>query len=453
MFTKKFHLKILLLILILFISSGFRCKCVSPETREALKPITLNYWRVWDNSSDFDGLIQAYKKLHPNITIKYKKLRYEEYERLLLEAWAEDRGPDIFSIHNTWGLNYKKFISPIPDKIEMPYIYYKNAIPGCDRKKEQMIEFKETRIPSLLDIKDNFAATIYPDIIFGDDKGKNKIHALPLSLDTLVLFHNRNLLDKANIPYPPSNWEEFIENTRLLTTTDEEQKEVIQAGAALGTFDNIERAFDIIALLMLQNGSSLNSLGGNQSFEALNFYLDFATPGREIYTWNNNMPNSLDAFASGQLAFFFGYSYHIPIIKSKSPTLNFGISPMIQINETYPVNYANYWIETVSKKSEYTKEAWDFLIFATDEKNVVKYLNKTKKSTALRSLIKEQEKDPLIKPFAMQVLTAESWHNIKNFNYAEEQFSQMFKKIYSDEKDENMDIEKLFGSTINRIRK
>ena len=447
---KKIHLKILLLILILLISSGFRCKCVSPEAREALKPITLNYWRTWDSSGDFSDLIQAYQKLHPNITINYKKLRYEEYERLLLEAWAEDRGPDIFSIHNTWGLNYKHQMSPIPDKIEMPYIYYKNAIPGCDRKKEQMIEFRKTPLPSLVDIKNDFAETVYQDIIFKDDEEKSRIYALPLSLDTLVLFHNRDLLNRANIPYPPSDWEEFIENTRALTITDEEQKKVIQAGAALGTFNNIERAFDIIALLMMQNGSDLNDLNSDQALEALNFYLDFASPGREIYTWNNDMPNSLDAFAQGQLAFFFGYSYHIPIIKSKSPALNFAISPMIQINKTHPVNYANYWIETVSKKSEYAKEAWDFLIFAADEKNVIKYLNKTKKPTALRSLIKEQEKDPLIKPFAMQILTSESWHNIKNFNYAEEQFSEMFKEIYGAE---DADIKKLFEFTINKIKK
>ncbi|MCK5460293.1 extracellular solute-binding protein [Candidatus Parcubacteria bacterium] len=448
--NKKIHLKILLLILVLLASSGFRCKCVSPEAREALKPITLSYWRTWDSSDDFSDLIQAYQNLHPNITINYKKLRYEEYERLLLEAWAEDRGPDIFSIHNTWGLNYKHQMSPIPNTIEMPYIYYKNAIPGCDRKKEQMIEFRKTPLPSLIDIKNSFAEAVYPDVIFKDDEGKSKIYALPLSLDTLVLFHNRDLLNRANIPYPPADWEEFIENTRALIITDDEQKEVIQAGAALGTFNNVERAFDIIALLMMQNGSDLNDLNSDQAFEALNFYLDFASPGREIYTWNNDMPNSLDAFAQGQLAFFFGYSYHIPIIKSKSPTLNFAISPMIQINKTHPINYANYWIETVSKKSEYAKEAWDFLIFAADEKNVVKYLNKTKKPAALRSLIKEQEKDPLIKPFAMQILTAESWHNIKNFNYAEEQFSEMFKKIYGAE---DVDIKKLFELTINKIKK
>ena len=192
-----------------------------------------------------------------------------------------------------------------------------------------MIEFRKTPLPSLVDIKNDFAETVYQDIIFKDDEEKSRIYALPLSLDTLVLFHNRDLLNRANIPYPPSDWEEFIENTRALTITDEEQKKVIQAGAALGTFNNIERAFDIIALLMMQNGSDLNDLNSDQALEALNFYLDFASPGREIYTWNNDLPNSLDAFAQGQLAFFFGYSYHIPIIKSKSPALNFSISPMV----------------------------------------------------------------------------------------------------------------------------
>ena len=79
--------------------------------------------------------------------------------------------------------------------------------------------------------------------------------------------------------------------------------------------------------------------------------------------WNNFMPNSLESFMAGKTAFFFGYSYHIPIIKAQAPKLNFEITQVPQIGN--PVNFANYWTETVSKKSKHVDEAWSFILFIT----------------------------------------------------------------------------------------
>ena len=183
-------------------------------------------------------------------------------------------------------------------------------------------------------------------------------------------------------------------------------------------------------MLFLQNGSDLNNLWSPRSQEALNFYLDFANPQKEVYTWNNEMVNSLDAFVEGKLAFFFGYSYHIEEIKSKSPNLNFAVSPVPQVNVSDPVNYANYWVETVYKNSKYSKEAWDFILFLSQEKNLKKYLKESRRPAAIRALMEGQLNDPEVGPFASQVLTADSWHGYKNFNSLEESFKEMFEVIY-----------------------
>lgn len=427
---KRSSLKILLLLIVLLMSTGLRCKCVSQDVRNQLKPITLEYWGVWNESKNLEPIIAAYQAIHPNITVHYKKLRYEEYERMLLDAWAEGRGPDVFSIHNTWVPKYQSKIAVMPKKYDMPYVTYEAPLPGCDRKTEEIVEVETKITPTPTDIKRDYSGTVYYDVLLRDENGSMGIYALPLSLDTLALFYNIDLLDRENIPFPPSDWDEFIEDVRLLTKVDVDQN-IIQSGAAMGTYDNIERAFDILSLLLMQNGGSLDELGDARTTEALNFYLDFANPDKEIYTWNNKMVNSLDAFVEGKLAFFFGYSYHIPMIKAKAPTLNFSVSSVPQINLSKPINYANYWVETVYKRGKYTKEAWDFILFLSKQENVKKFLKETKGPTALRSLIKEQENDPQIKPFAAQILTAESWHGYSNFNYIEEGFQEMFESIYN----------------------
>ena len=118
----------LFLFFILILTSGFGCKLVDKKTQEAMKPVTLNYWRVWDGPDAFDGIIANYKQLHPNVNINYRKLRYDEYEKELLDALAEDRGPDIFSIHNTWIKRYENKIVPMPTSITMAYPVTKGTI-------------------------------------------------------------------------------------------------------------------------------------------------------------------------------------------------------------------------------------------------------------------------------------------------------------------------------------
>ena len=72
-------------------------------------------------------------------------------------------------------------------------------------------------------------------------------------------------------------------------------------------------------------------------------------------------------------------------------------------------------------------------MFLSQEENVKEYLKDAKRPTALRSLIKTQEKDPMLKSFATQVLTADSLHEVRDFNHLEKAFQKMFSKIYSDE--------------------
>ena len=112
---------ILCLLAIFLITSGFGCKKPDNKVIEAAKPITLVYWRVFDGPDAFDEIIANYKLQHPFINIEYRKLRYEEYEKELLNALAEDRGPDIFSIHNTWIKKYKTKIEPMPETTTMAY--------------------------------------------------------------------------------------------------------------------------------------------------------------------------------------------------------------------------------------------------------------------------------------------------------------------------------------------
>ena len=164
-------ISLLALLAIFLITSGFGCKINNGATTEAMKPVTLTYWRVFDGPDAFDEIIAKYKALHPFVNIEYRKLRFDEYEQELLNALAEDRGPDIFSIHNTWIKKYQSKIEPMPASTTMVYPVEKGTI-----KKETVNEMRTTPTLTIGQVRDNFVDVVGRDVILED----NKIYGLPL---------------------------------------------------------------------------------------------------------------------------------------------------------------------------------------------------------------------------------------------------------------------------------
>ena len=183
---RRGKIKKLLVLLILLPLIGLGCKSAGQIDPAALKPVELNYWRVFDEPDDFRDIIQNFQALYPNISIKVTKIRLEDYEQDLLRAIAEGRGPDIISVHNTWMRSYQKILSPRPEKIVLPAVETQG--------RNTVTVMRETPLLSLRDVRNNYADVVVSDVILDD-----KIYGFPLSLDTLVLYYNKTLLNQANL--------------------------------------------------------------------------------------------------------------------------------------------------------------------------------------------------------------------------------------------------------------
>lgn len=429
-----------ILLLGTLIVSGQGCLSSNLQTPPASsKPLTLTYWRVLDDGDAFDEIINAYRALHPNVTVNYRKLRLEEYERELLDALAEDRGPDILSIHNDWVRSYQSKLLPAPASVKMSF----REIQGI--QKNQVWVEKTLPVITPAQVRDQFVDQVGRDVIIrgpSEDPSKglvDQLWGLPMALDTMVLYYNRDVLNAAGIPTPATTWAEFQDHVKRLTAYDSQGK-LVKPAAGIGTSKNVERSFDLLSLLMMQNGAQMTDANGIPTFhrtpdgldreiapgvEALIFYSDFANPSKEVFTWDDTQPNSYDAFVSGKTAYFFGYSYHLARVRARAPKLNFGFTSVPQIDPSARVNYANYWVEAVSRKSGNPDAAWDFVQFAAKADQSASYLDKTGKPTALRSLVNTQLNDPDTGVFASQVLTAKSWYQGMNIQATEAAFDEM----------------------------
>jgi len=438
--NRKIQFFIILLVVVVLISSGFGCRCVSKKMKERIKPINLVYWRTKDGMDAFSQIIQSFKKLYPHISITYRLIRPEEYEHALLDAWAEDRGPDIFSIPENWLGEYQSKILPI--ELSQEIIMARQIMVGTIKKEPKIVQEKK-KAPSLRKLREVFVETVPNDVLID-----NKIYGLPLSLDVLALYYNRDLLNEAGIIAPPQTWQEFINQMRSLNLWDA-YGNFVRSGVSLGTANNIENYTDILSLLMLQNGTSMVDENGQAIFnqhllgdktyfpgqEALRFYVSFANPSQQVYSWNEQMPDSVSAFTQGLTVFLFGYSDYLALIKEQAPKLNFDIVKVPQISSSLrEVNYANYWLETVSKKTKHPHEAWAFVLHATEPQNAKTFVEKAKRPTAHRSLIQFQLEDFDLAPFASSVLTAKTWYQGRKYSLVEEAFQEMIESVLSGQK-------------------
>jgi ABC-type glycerol-3-phosphate transport system substrate-binding protein len=399
------------------------------ETLAASKKVEINIWGVIDDVDAYQTILSDYRKLHPNATLNYRRFRLEEYENELLNALAEDRGPDVFMIHNTWVGKYmsKLLVMPLQTKTAAQFV-------EGTLKKELVWKIQTEPTVSIRQFKLDYPDVVANDFIRTVNVSTNpekrdyqqRVVAIPMSVDSLAMFANKDLLNAAGIANIPEDWDTFQEAVKLLVKTDDTGA-ILQAGAAMGTGKNIERSPDIISALMMQNGAEMAAADGTPTFnripaalqgqrdmppayQALTFYTDFSNPGKDVYTWNDQQPNSLDAFIQGKVAFFFGYSYHLPVIRARAPRLNLAMAKMPQIQGNPVVNYANYWGWTVSKKTKSIDLSWSLLNFMRKPEQNKKFLDKTQRPAALRSQLPEQLENENVGVFAAQVLTAKSWY-------------------------------------------
>lgn len=464
-FNKKVGI-VFLMFLIVFSVSGCS-KGGSREARQAYVPTKLIVWGVWEDEDDLRPLFNAYKSKQPNVSFEYRKFRYEEYERELLEALAEDRGPDIFMVHNTWLPRYQSKLLPALPSITVPRKYVTGSI-----KKEEVTEIITKPGISTLDVKRSFLDVVVDDVIMDyqvDAGGKAQngtvVYGLPFSMDTLAMYYNKDLLSNAGIVEPATNWNDFQEQVKKITRIDPKTGDILIAGTAMGTSNNVPRSFDILSLLMMQNMTqmvdennrasfdkvprSLPSGSGSPALGALNFYVQFASSLYTGYSWNSQMPDALQSFADGRVAYFFGYNYHRDFINGLNPGLNYSVAPMPQVGENQKMNYASYWVMGVSQKAKNKNYSWDFLSLAMDEDVVSKYLSESNNVTALKAktIINQHLQNEDLVVFAEQLLTAQSWFRGLDPAGAEQAFHEMIDEVLAGE----IDPQKSLKNTVLKI--
>jgi len=341
--------KVMLILATVFVALLIILALVAKTFLSQVGPVSLTYDGLWEDSSVLSGIIADYNRLHPNVKITYQKQNQIKYRERIYSDLQQSTGPDIVRIHSTWTPMLRNLLAPVPSNVM------------------SMTEFKQTFYPA--------AAR---DLIYN-----NKIMAIPLEIDGLVMFANSDLLDKAGLT-PAASWEDFGDQVQKLTVRDGSGK-IKTAGTSLGTTSNVDHWQDILALMMLQNGARPENPGGDfasASQGALVFYTDFV---KKLGVWDETQDGSTLAFVRGKVAYYFGptWRYFDIMQLSNSNGLNVKVYPVPQITgESKFVTQSSYWAEGVSASSPHQKEAFEFLKYLSSKDVLTKLYQEEKKIRA-----------------------------------------------------------------------
>ncbi len=242
--------------------------------------------------------------------ITYTQVDIRSFDDELVNALAEGRGPDAIFIPHEKLVEHRSKIQPLSYD-EFPLVDFRSRyVDGAE--------------------------------IFAFSDG---IYALPVMVDPIVTYWNRDILTNKGFQESPKTWEAVVNQLLPAVIERGSDRSISRAGLAFGEFQNVTQAFPVISLLMIQGGSALvteeqgmyevklnvsRSGSGSPLASAVNFYTNFSDPSDPLYTWNRAEPLDINAFSSGDLALYFGYGSEARMIERQNPNLSFSIAEVPQ---------------------------------------------------------------------------------------------------------------------------
>lgn len=288
---------------------------------------TISY-ALWDQNQvpAMKKIITAFKKDHPDVTIKIQLTPYASYFTKLQTAVTGGSGPDVFWMN---GPNIQ--------------LYSANG-----------------QLANL----DKVDTSKYPKALVNLYSYKGKVYGAPKDFDTIGVWYNKSLFDAAGVAYPKAGWtwDDYLADAKKLTNAS---SGVWGSAAALAGQENY---YDTIAQA---GGRVINAAGTKTGYntpaalKGVDFWVNQIKDGTSptLAQMTDTLP--LDMFTSGKIGMMWTGSWgavgfeKIPDFKDKIDVAPLPEGP--DGNESVIHGLAN----VVNAKSKNVDVAKEFAVFAS----------------------------------------------------------------------------------------
>jgi multiple sugar transport system substrate-binding protein len=252
---------------------------------------TLTWIDYQISDKNFNDLIaqdfQEYSTLHPDIEFKRSVVPQGEFKSKLIQATATKTIPDLILLDNpdNQALAAQGTVADITEKVKTwPYKYF----PGP------------------------WSSTLY--------NGRN--YGLPIFSNTLGVWYNQTLLQKAGLDSLPVSWEEFRAAAKKMTGNGIYGLCLSAAPTEVGTFTLLP--------FLWSAGTDLNQLSSPAALKAFSYIHDLVitdkSVSRSIVNWG---PSDLtNAWTAGRAAMMINGSWEIPNIRSAKLNYKWVVGPL-----------------------------------------------------------------------------------------------------------------------------
>lgn len=290
------------------------------------KPIELTVWMGSWWEAQIPVIVEAYKKVAPNVNLKVEALPINNYVDNATTAILGGGGPDLLAID-------AYFIGPFVDK--GLFLTWDDQIKG-------------------LDLSD-FAGVIKAGQFNG------KYYAIPYRCSGSVMYYNKGMFDAAGLPYPQEgwNWDDLLVMARKLTKGDQQFGYGIAGSAkdAGNVFETLNPIIYAFGGSFLNDAQTKVTLNDPNTVKGFRFWTDLYTKEKVVPSGSINYSITADImplFADNKVAMFLSGDQGNTELK-KYPNLDFGFV----VPPNGPLGTGGYmW--TVPVTAKHSDEAFAF---------------------------------------------------------------------------------------------
>jgi len=347
-------------------------------------------WGTFPNSALSEAL-EVISGDNRDLSVIYQKKDPTTYQQDIIEAFANGKGPDLLIITPDMLIKNDNFIYRIPYESYSEKTFRDSFIDGAD--------------------------------IYLDSEG---VLGLPLVVDPIVLYYNKDIITNEGIIYPPKTWDELFVINPTLTKRDDSGT-ISQGMIALGQYANVNNAKDILATLLIENNNPIVERGDDSSYNfmldsnpsnlsispmeaVVDFFVAFSNSSNTAYSWNRALPDSLDMFTGGKLAFYIGRASELFNIESINPNLSFDVTQIPQVkNSPIKRTYGEIYAIAASKKSTNIMSAFGVAGILSQGDNAKNFSTAVSLPPASRALLADRPNDPYLFTFFNSALISRSW--------------------------------------------
>ncbi len=322
--------------------------------------------------------------------IRYTQVKAETFENDLLNALAENRGPDLLLIPHEELVLYRTKLQPI----------------SYDSFSQR--DFKNLYI----DGAEIFAL-------------QDGLYAFPIAIDPLVMYWNRDILATKNIITAPSTWESVVSTIVPTFVERDFNRNVSRSPIAFGEYRNVKNAAAILSMLTIQGGSQLVTEGRENTYQvalntsanstrplesALTFYTNFASPSNPLYTWNRSKSLDRDGFLAGDVILYFGKGSEATYLAQQNPNLNFDIAEVPQgATATTRRTYGSFYGLALLRASDNKNGAYTVMQLVGSSDFVNAYATRLGMAPTYRSLLLAGSNDTYGRIIYRAAVVARGW--------------------------------------------